>query len=202
LDIAQRVKANTEPGIFTALIEDASQYSGAYGQPAQPSDPPLRDDELQPLLFRSIALGSKGLVLRPAAAQALPEGASSTTPIGPAGDQARTRLEAPLTELRALLPWLALSEPAPRAVQSKTPGVQAHALLCGDKGLLVFAFAEPIAQPAASLALEIHTPPGCPPLRHWRRPGHTETGALPETDSPFPLSLPMPSPVIITLLEP
>lgn len=169
--IADIVKSSTEPGIFTALIEDASQYSGAYGVPAAPEDPPLGEPELRSLLLLSVAKGSKGLLLRPnAGLLANPDDAaqSSATPLGPPTLPARSRFDETLHLLQGLLPWLSISEPAPMAISTKTPGVRTSALLCGTRGLMAAVVVEDPTSLPLNVKLDIQPPPGCPPPARWR----------------------------------
>jgi len=168
--IADIVKSTTEPGVFTALIEDATQFSGAYGVPASPEDPPLREEELRSLLLLSVAKGSKGLLLRPnAGLLANPDDAvhSSAMPLGPPSLPARSRFDGTLHFLQGLLPWLSISEPAPMAVNTSTPGVRAYTLLCGTKGLITVLLVEDPARLPLAIQLDIQPPPGGPIPDRW-----------------------------------
>ena len=169
--IADIVKSSTEPGIFTALIEDASLYSGAYGVPAAPEDPPLGEAELQSLLLLSVAKGSKGLLLRPNTGMLTnPDDAapSSATPLGAPTPPGRSRFDETLHLLQDLLPWLSVSEPAPMAVSTNIPGVRSHTLLCGTRGLISLVIVEDPAILSSKLRLHIQPPPGCTPPARWR----------------------------------
>jgi hypothetical protein len=197
--IAAIVKAAVAPGIFTALIEDASQFSGAYGQPASPADPPLREGELRPLLYLSLAAGSKGLLIRPPLA---PAEVHATPPVAGSSAPGHSKFEALLTELNGLLPRLAISEPAPGAVSANDAATQAQALLCGEQGLLIVAhrFGEP-AQPSP-LKLRVTVPPGCPPLRHWREIGGSAAGELVQVGHGVSLEHVMESELMVIWLSP
>jgi len=204
-DIAGIVKSATEPGIFTALIEDTSQYSGAYGQPASPTDAPLGDTEVRPLLYSSLAAGSKGLLLRRASGQNPGESSppqDSATSSGPPGPSDRAKFDEPLAELRKLLPWLAVSEPVPHAVSTSDQETRVLALLCGSKGMLIVALHTGSGGYPRSLEVQVERPPGSPALARCR---DLDTGLIKELDSSsinFSINVTMNSNLQLLRLEP
>lgn len=203
-DIATIVKSAMEPGIFTALVEDASLYSGTYGQPASPEDPPLSITELRPLLYLTLAAGSKGLLLRPSSLEsptARDPHDGSAAVHGPPDAGNRDRFDAPLTELRELLPWLSVSEPAPHAATTSDPDTRLLALLCGDKGMLVVAYRTAGDYPHP-LEVTLEVPPGSPALVRWSEPGSLAYTQLPNPGNRLTITLEMKSQLMLLLFEP
>ncbi len=145
-DVARITKTAYEPGVYAALIENASMYHGAYGQATSPKDPPLSVRELRAIAYGALAHGAKGLQFRPPA---------------PGATEHRAHIEALEKELAPLHPYLALAEPVDLVQRCSAEDMLCHTLLCGDKGalLIVLRHGAPEAEATEPVVVVLSLPP-------------------------------------------
>jgi hypothetical protein len=133
-------RANTEPGVFSAVIDSESSA------PDSPRWAPASGTELETTALLALFTGARGLRFR-----------YSTG--GPWGHQHFQVIAGLQRRLATLAERFALGYPLSGAVHVATPGVIARAVQVGTQGLLVGLFSEARA-PHAAVALSLDLPPG------------------------------------------
>lgn len=138
LSMAEAVRDTLAPGQYTALVENATIYKGAFGQLAEAPSAPVDARELRALCYVLLAHGSRGLYFR-----------------DKGGDE--TWRAAVTAELQALTPLLKKGVPVNEPTLTLPEGVQGWTLSCGAAGTLVVLLNEDFNTPRETVAVSLPT---------------------------------------------